>query len=102
MVHDFDWLLGSVGRDHFFDRYFEKEILHISDRDPNYYENLFSEGDLDKIIAQSPEFVRQQSHASLQKRINPQVALRRASVSARSILHREPTARHRGLKEFPF
>jgi Cupin superfamily protein len=41
------------------------------------------------------------SHASLQKRINPQVALRRASVSARSILHREPTARHRGLKEFP-
>jgi ribosomal protein L16 Arg81 hydroxylase len=59
MVHDLDWLLGSVGRDQFFDRYFEKELLHISDRDRNYYENLFSEVDLDKIIAQSPEFVRQ-------------------------------------------
>ena len=45
MVHDLDWLLGSVGRDHFFDRYFEKEILDISDRDRNYYENMFSEGD---------------------------------------------------------
>ena len=59
MTHDLQWLLGDTSLDEFFDRNFEKDLLHVNGRSRNYYEAVFAPADLDKIVAQSPEFVRQ-------------------------------------------
>jgi hypothetical protein len=58
MRHDLSWLLGAVPLDEFFRAYFERAPLHIADRRPDFYEELFTPADLSAVVYQSPDLVR--------------------------------------------
>jgi Cupin superfamily protein len=58
MSQDLNWLLSPLPLADFFDRYFEKEVLHISGRDCGYNETIFSTAAFEQMIFQSPEMVR--------------------------------------------
>src|SRR6185436_15901148 len=42
----------------FFERYYEKEILHLAGRGPAYYEPIFSTAAFEQLIDQSQDAVR--------------------------------------------
>lgn len=55
---DLGWLLGSVSIPDFFERYYEKEILHLTGRGAGYYEPIFSPAAFEQIVYQSQDAVR--------------------------------------------
>jgi len=55
---DLRWLLGSMSVDDFFERYYEKQFLHLADRDVGYYESIFSADAFEKLVYQSHDAVR--------------------------------------------
>jgi hypothetical protein len=52
-AHNLAWLLGPVGVEPFF----ERDILHLTDREPDFYDPVFAFRDLERILHQSPDFV---------------------------------------------
>ncbi|MEM9680831.1 MAG: cupin domain-containing protein [Bacteroidota bacterium] len=49
-VFDFERLIGPISLSNFFDRYWEKEPLLLNRQNPEYYQQLFSIADVDRIL----------------------------------------------------
>ncbi len=57
MTPDLGWLLSPITRDRFESDFFEKNIVHLTDRGAGFYDPVFALADLDRMVHQSPDFV---------------------------------------------